>query len=594
MDTVFIRDSVEPVVSALNNTSIFAFDIETTGLSPLDSRILLMQFGVGDTAFVIDYAGCNDTLLLRPYLEDPTYTKIIHNVKFEAEFMYFYWKVMLAGCWDTMLAEKILDPDGLASVSLAATTQRYLGIELEKETRKSFYEGPNLGHFTDEQIAYAAKDVEVLFPIQKAQREKLEAADLMPVALLEFDTAPVVSRMELTGIPINQEGWKEKIREYRILHKQANDRMYEELFDKGGLDEQMGLFERSAINLDSNKQVLIALQKLGLDIAATDERTIKALNHPVREPLLEYRRIQKILTSYAETFLGKIHPFTGRLHPDYQQLGTETGRFSCREPNVQQIPPEFRQYVTDPEFKILSADYAQIELRILAQVSQDKRLLDAFNSGQDLHKVTASLMFGVPVEEVTKLQRSTAKTLNFGILYGMGGPKLMDKLNEGREGKDKLTLTQTQDIHKRYKDTYRRSIQWLANAGEHAWNYGSSTTLYGRKRYYNRPTNAVDEKQYMKQMMGLKRQGANSVIQGTSADMTKLAMVDLQDKLDYYGYRSNIIIQVHDELVILAHKSQAEAVKTVIEESMRSAGEKLVKSVPIEVDIHISDVWSKE
>ena len=580
------------MVSALNECSEFSFDIETTGLSPLDSRILLVQVGVGDDQYVIDYARVNIDRLL-PYLVGLNYRTIIHNVKFESAFMWYYHHTIIGNPWDTFLAERVINPDLLSGGSLADVTQRYLNRTLNKEIRKSFYEDGS-SEFSEEQIAYAAEDVEVLLPIQKIQEEKLQSMELTHIARLEFDVAPVVARMELTGIPVDVVGWKKTIGEYKVKQIQQTDLMYHELFDKGGLDEQLGMFERSAINLESNKQMLQAFQDLGINVQATDERTLGRINHPAAKALMEYRKIAKILTSYDSTFLDKVHPFDNRIHPDFMQLGTETGRFSCRNPNIQQIPPELRKYIHDPEYKMIAADYAQIELRVLAQVSGDQRLVDAFNSGQDLHRSTASIMFNIPIENVTKEQRSLAKTLNFGILYGMGGPKLQDKLNETREEGNKLTLTEVKDIHSRYKNTYRRAIAWLGAAGNHAWDYLESKTIYGRKRFYTRPTGAVDQEQYTRMMMGLKRQGANSVIQGTSADMTKMAMLGLQDQLDYDGYRANIIIQVHDELVVLAHKSQAEAVSLVVRESMKSAGERLINKVPIEVDVHISDVWSKE
>lgn len=591
MDTIFIRDSIQEVLSDLRTARIFTFDIETTGLNPIDSRILLVQVGIGDKAYVIDYKSVNIDKLM-PFLANPAITKVIHNIKFESSFIYYFHKTMIAGGWDTFLAERVLNPDSLYGSGLAEVAQRRLGRTLNKEIRKSFYNRNNI-EFSDEQIKYASEDVEVLFPIQRQQEEELKKLNLEKVARLEFDCAPVTARMELAGVPIDEKGWREKILWYKEEEKRAGQAMYVELFDKGGLPEQLGMFERSAINLGSPKQILKALQQIGLDIKDTDDRTISKLNHSAAKALSEYRKIDKVLTSYSDTFLDKIHPFTGRIHPDFQQIGTETGRFSCKEPNVQQIPPEFRKYVTDAAFSIIAADYANIELRILAQVSNDPILTKAFESGADPHKSTAAAMFNIKLDDVTKEQRFTAKTLNFGILYGMGGDKLKDTLNAGLPDDQKINLTEAEAIHKRYKATYARAVRWLTLAGNRAWDQGVSTTLYGRKRFYSRPKNSLDEKAYWRQMMGLKRQGANSVIQGTNADITKLALVDLQNEIDYNGYKASIIIQVHDEIVVLAHKSQAESVKSLVVDTMLSAAQRVITDIPVVVDAHVSNVWSK-
>ena len=372
--------------------------------------------------------------------------------------------------------------------------------------------------------------------------------------------------------------------------------MLDILYGSGKIDEQIGLFERGGINISSPKQMKEAFNKLGIDVDNTNEREIALIDHPAAVELLNYRGLDKILTSYGGSFLDKIHPFTGRIHADFKQLGTETGRFSCREPNLQQMPEEFRECVLLDDWVIVGADYSQIELRILAELSGDKNFIEAFTSGEDLHKSTAALMFGIPLDSVTKEQRFMAKSINFGIAYGMGPGKLMDTINSEahRTGGKMHTFPEVIVMFERYKHTYKQVNNWLQQAANKAFMTLESETMYGRKRFYNRPDqNTLEPKEYDRQVGAIKRRGSNSPIQGTNADITKLAMLNVHNNLEEGGYRAKIIIQVHDEIVVLAHKRQAEQVKEVVLSSMIESAEKILKKVPVRADAYINSFWRK-
>jgi DNA polymerase I-like protein with 3'-5' exonuclease and polymerase domains len=400
--------------------------------------------------------------------------------------------------------------------------------------------------------------------------------------------------MELEGVPIDLNKWKSKIAYYATEHEASRLRMNELLFPSTVM-EQQGMFVRDAINLNSPKQLKEAFGNIGVKLEATNEREIGIINHPAAKELMNYRRLQKIMSSYGETFLGEIHPFTGRIHPDWQQIGTATGRFSCKSPNLQQMPDEFRQCVSLQDHVAVVADYSQIELRILAEYSGDAKFMEAFLSGEDLHKATAAAMFSVPTEDITKEQRFIAKTINFGLAYGMGPNKLMDILNQEsmKEGKGaKFQIRQVQAIMNRYKNTYRDVIAWLHQAGELAYRNGYSETMLGRKRYFTRPD--MTSPNYLQEIASIKRQGANAPIQGTNADITKIAMVNLHNDLEDYNFRAKIILQVHDEIVVLAHKRHAVAVKEMVVESMLKSASGVLKKVPVKVDAYISDIWKKE
>lgn len=531
-----------------------------------------------------------------PFLESFQWKKIIQNAKFEAKFFQNHFQTAINNIFDTYLAEMLITSEPTKGLgSLINIASKYAGVQLDKDIRTSFFDKVS-SEFTQEQLAYAAKDVEVLFPIMDAQLDLLSRYDMERVAELEFDLVKVVAAMELEGVPIDQRFWESKIREVERLHEESRLKMHELVFDVAGVTEQMGLFERDAINLNSPKQVKDIFNRIGIKVDATNEREIALIDHPAAQELLRYREYQKVLSAYGSTFLGAVHPFTGRIHADFKQIGTETGRFACREPNLQQMPPEFRECVRLDDWTIVGADYSQIELRILAELSGDPAFLAAFNTGHDLHMSTASMMFNIPISSVTKSQRFIAKTINFGISYGMGAGKLMDILNAeaSKEGNRKHKYPEVKALMERYQKTYKVVYEWLNDAGASALARGYSATMLNRRRFYERPDiNSLSEDDYTMQVAAIRRKGANSPIQGTNADITKIAMVDLYNELEDAGYRAKIIIQVHDEVVLLAHKRQAEAVKEVVVNSMKKSAEKLLKKVPVKADAYIAEAWQK-
>jgi len=374
------------------------------------------------------------------------------NAKFEQAFMLFHLGAKINNIFDTKLAETLISPS-FTSTSLETLAAKYAGVKLDKSVRMSFTEIKPLEAFTEAQLVYAANDVIVLFPIWKAQKELISKEGMDAVAELEFDLTGVIASMEIEGVPVDTQKWRSKIEGYAKEHEASRLKMNELLFPNT-VQEQIGMFTRDAINLNSPKQIKGAFANIGVKLEATNEREIGIVNHPASKELLHYRKLQKIMTSYGDTFLGAIHPFTNRIHPDWQQIGTATGRFACKNPNLQQMPDEFRQCVSLADYAIVVADYSQIELRILAEYSGDEKFMEAFNSGYDLHKATASAMFNIPIDEVTKEQRFIAKTINFGLAYGMGPNKLMDMLNQEamKDGKSaKFNIRQVQTIMGRYK-----------------------------------------------------------------------------------------------------------------------------------------------
>lgn len=509
--------------------------------------------------------------------------------------MQYHYKTPIRNLFDSMIAESVLTSDKY-SRGLDYVVHKYTGRVMDKKLQKSFINMKPMSMFTNDQLQYAADDVEVLFPVYEAQRKLLVDENLYGIAELEFSVVESVAAMENEGIPIVRSKWVDIIQDYEQQYETSREQMNTLIFDdpKSTMSEQMGLFVRDGINLRSPQQVKKAFNNIGIDIDKTDARTISKEKHPAARELTNTRKITKVLDTYGYSFLEKVHPFTGRFHPDFFQMGTETGRFSCREPNVQNIPERFRECVGGVEnYKIVGADYSQIELRIIAELSDDPSLIQAFSTGDDPHKSTAAIMFGIPLSEVSKEQRYTAKTINFGLSYGMGADKLMDMLNDERKGQKQLSLNDVYGIVDQYRKTYAKVVSWFDQAGKIAYGRGYSETLGGRKRYFSRPAAGLDEKTFRNQVAALKRAGGNAPIQGTSADITKSALAMAFDEIKSYGYRANPINVVHDEILLLAHKSQAEDVKIIVEQSMLDAARKYMHKVPVKVDAYISDIWKK-
>jgi DNA polymerase-1 len=328
---------------------------------------------------------------------------------------------------------------------------------------------------------------------------------------------------------------------------------------------------------------------LGVNLPDTMEATLVKFDHPAVAKLLEYRSHEKTLSAFGENVLGLINPSTGRIHPDFNQYGADTGRFSCTKPNIQQIPAtsDFRKcFVAAPGYKLVTSDYSQAELRILAELSGDPAFVDAFRSGQDLHTLTASQMFGVGVDQVQKSQRSAAKAINFGLAYGMGPGGLAPRLG--------VALDEAKELISRYFKAYPGIQRWLDKAGRDAVRLGYSATPLGRKRYYNLPDESLkrlNEDEWRKQIAAIERQGKNSPIQGCNADMTKLALINLRAALKPWDART--VNTVHDEIVVEVREDQAEEVKHIVEREMVAAGEAILKEVPIVAEAAVADYWSK-
>ncbi|MEW6737733.1 MAG: DNA polymerase, partial [Acidobacteriota bacterium] len=432
---------------------------------------------------------------------------------------------------------------------------------------------------SENQLASAARRAMSLVEVYEKQRLKLQELALIKIAKLEFDCISAIAEMELAGILLDRERWKALIGITAKQHRELADEIKRQLQPA---TMQLNLFQEVQLNLDSPQQVLEAFRQLGVPLKNT--RSIHmdqfADEYPLIEKFLEYRGLQKLLTSHGENIFKFIHTVTGRIHASFLQIGTPSGRLACSDPNLQQVPKsvDYRScFIAPAGRKFIVADYSQIELRILAGLANDTTLISAFESGVDLHRTIASQMFGIPLQNVTTEYREAAKRLNYGIVYGMGA-KGLARIT-GR------TLTESEDLIDRYFATYREVARWLRQAGDQAVRARSSRTKLGRLIAYS------FDKDDQTEVAAINRYGRNTPIQGTSSEITKRAMVLLNERLSATSAR--LINSIHDELIVEVDEDEAEQLAWQVENLMIAAGNELIPNVPIVVDPKVAQSWVK-
>jgi DNA polymerase I len=610
----------------LNSSKIVFLDSETSGLDPYTERLLLLQLTTPKSteAWVIPFGELTEKekLGLANCLRGKEL--VIHNAAFDLRFLSVHLGFDVLSkeytVFDTYLAEQVLGAGrGMhlrSYASLANTAQRRLGEKLQKDTRKEF-----IGHmgenFTDDQIKYAAKDLDYLPEIRKQQIEEAKEYGLVPTFKLEFELVKVLTKMHLDGIDINRRLWKQIIKEEQAKKEQTYDALIELIRP---YIKQQTLFDDLAINVNSSAQLLqFLVVDYGLKIPDTAEQTLKSQNDPVCEAILEYREHEKMLAAFGESTLAKINPVTKRLHPEFNQCMTATGRFSSDSPNVQQIPGKGegkrlrRCFRASEGYKMICADYSQIELRILAEFSQEPKLIEAYTTGIDVHTQTASVAFGMPVENISDEQRKIAKIINFATCYG-GGPAavargLVQVISED-EAREILRSTFDTDVGdegpyytlglnfvKAFFAGMPVAKDYLESSGLSAVHNRFSETPLGRKRFYPELDNFLEPSMknpaYREIVSSVGRRGRNHPIQGCSADITKISLVNISDSLRESKIDGRILLQVHDEVAVEVPEEHEEYFAQEMGACMIRAGEEFLKLIPVEVEVKTADYWTK-
>ncbi len=548
---------------------VLAIDTETTGLDPHTDQIRLIQIAVPDLpVLVIDVFEVPNALdELKPLFSNDA-VKVFQNAKFDLKFLTIAGVKTEGRIFDTMLAAQLLQAGLQKAARLDIIVKAYLGEELAKEEQLSDWAAESL---TKSQVQYAANDAAILLPLRDVLKKQLIKAELVEVATLEFDCIPALVEMELAGILLDQGQWKdycqvieENISEYRAI-----------LMDRfKGIKTDTG----DPINLNSTQQLQRALAEIGINVNSTSKDTLTPLvDSPAVADLLAYKKWQSQKSKYGNKISQAVNLVTGRIHADYHQLGADTGRLSCSNPPLQQIPKsvEVRQcFIPESNCKFVIADYSQIELRVAAQISGDERMIQAYRKGKDLHKLTASLVTETPLEEVTDEDRHRAKAVNFGLLFAMGTAGLQDYAKNAY-GID-MGSEEASEFREKFFQSYSGFAKWYqGNQNNRA---RELRTLSGRRRLCNG-----------RQAASLP-QALNTPIQGTAADIAKTALGKLPRVLD--GTEAKVVGFIHDEFIVETPEEIAKKVQAIVVETMEKAGQQYLMDVPVVVEAIIADSWA--
>jgi DNA polymerase I len=561
------------IAETLAGAEAIGADIETTALDPRDGKTRLLQLATPEETFVIDVFAVLDLSSLKGVLESGP-AKALHNSKFDYQFLFDEHGVSLSPLFDTMLAAQLLDGGEYgASYALEAVAERYLDEAVDKSARREDWSG-GLSH---RQLEYAARDAAILLPLRERLAGKLEEERLGYVSVIEFGAVAAIAEMELAGIKLDLARWKELEKTVRERRDRAAEHLESFFPPPEGVLPLEGLGPR--LNLNSPKQITDAFHTLGIELPDTKVWTLLKIDHPAAEALLEYRELQKKLGTYLETYPSFIHPKTGRIHANFLQCRVPTGRLACTSPNIQQIPheDEFRRcFVAEEGNVLVIADYSQIELRILAEVSDDPAFVTAFQEGEDLHRVTAATMYDVPMDEVTRDQRSAAKRINFGLMYGRGARSLSAQLGTDEE--------RGRQLIDEYFANYPKVQRFLQRTANRAVRDRELRTLAGRVRKFGNDPVADDRG-------AMRREAMNYPIQGTASDIAKLALGYVREDLE--GLDARLINCIHDEFVVECEEDVSSEVSERTRAAMIRAGEEILNKVPVDVEVAVSREWRK-
>ena len=520
--------------------------------------------------------------IFQPFFADSAYRKIGHDVKKDIRFLRSYGYNGFTAEFDTAIGAYILNATGssyeyddIAATFLNETYPSQEEVFGKGRTKKAFAALPEA-----ERTAYGARQAEIFFRARKVMEERLAENEQKSLFYdMEMPLIYVLADMEKYGIKVD----KAALLAYQKRLGESLDGMEEEIYALAG----------EKFNINSPKQLgVILFERLGLKggkktktgySTAADVLEKLRTEHPIVERILHYRQLAKLKSTYADGLLAVMDAETEKIYSTFNQTITATGRISSTEPNLQNIPVrlelgrELRKIFIpeSAEFCFLDADYSQIELRVLAHISGDESLIAAFKSNQDIHRMTASQVFHVPFDEVTPLQRSNAKAVNFGIIYGKGAFSLGQDLGISRK--------EAEEYINAYFARYPKIKTFMEDTIKNGAKNGYVSTLWNRRR--NMPE--LQSSNFMQRAAG-ERAAMNMPIQGTAADIIKLAMIKVHRALQEGGYRSRLILQVHDELLIEAYKEEKDAVAKILKENMEHAADLLV---PLDVDVHEGASW---
>jgi len=581
---------VSLLIEKLLNQKSVSFDTETTSLDPLKAELVGVSFSweIGKGYFLVIPENRNDAnevlAKFKIFFEHLQIQKIGHNLKYDIKVLSNYGISLKGPLFDTLIAHYLINPDMRHGMDVLAET--YLGYQTQPITELIGKKGKNQGSMRDVDLSllteYSVEDSDITLQLkQHFEKELVKSNTLSLYQEVEIPLVSVLSSMECEGINLNI-GF---LAELSIELKNDINLLEKEIFSQSGEDFNIASPKQLGLILFEKLKLVKKPKKTKTGQYSTSEDVLSYLSkeHKVISDVLQWRSIQKLLNTYVEALPKEINPKTNRVHTIYNQAVASTGRLSSNKPNLQNIPIRTsrgqqvrKAFISrDNDHVLVAADYSQIELRIIAALSEDPNMISAFKNGEDIHQSTAAKVFNVPLNEVSREQRSNAKTINFGIIYGVSAYGLSQQTN--------LNRLESKELIEAYYLTYPKLRSYMQDQIDYARENGYVSTVLGRRRYVKdiNSANAVVRG-------AAERNAVNAPIQGSAADIIKLAMINIHNKLISENWKSKMLLQVHDELVFDVLKSELKELKMMVKREMENA---FKLKVPLIVDLGEGKHW---
>ena len=572
----------------MEQTSV-CFDTETTGLKALEVELIGIAFSyeIGKGYYVSFPEDQAETKALleefRPFFES-NIEKIGHNLKYDIKVLSNYEIPVKGKLFDTMIAHYLINPDMRHNMDILAET--YLNYQPVSITDLIGKKGKNQLSMRTvpiaEQTEYAVEDADITFQLKQLFTGELERGNVTKLFNdIELPLVSVLTAMEIEGININIDF----LNKLSVTLTADINRLEKNIYEQAGEEFNIASPKQLGIVLFEKMELVKKPKKTKTGQYATGEDILSFLakEHEIIRNIQEYRQYKKLQSTYVDALPNEVNPKTGRIHTQYMQAVAATGRLSSNNPNLQNIPirtergKEVRKSFIprDENHVLLAADYSQIELRIIAALSEEENMMEAFKNGEDIHASTAAKVFNVPLDEVTREQRSNAKTVNFGIVYGVSAFGLSNQTD--------LSRSEAKELIDTYYETYPKLKAYMSAQVDFARENGYVETVLNRRRYLK----DINSRNAMVRS-GAERNAVNAPIQGSAADIIKLAMINIHNRFKKEGFKSKMLLQVHDELVFDAHKEELEIIKPIIKYEMENA---FKMSVPLDVEVGVGENW---
>ncbi|KIO53619.1 DNA polymerase I [Flavobacterium hibernum] len=582
---------IKLLLQNLQNQTSVCFDTETTGLDALHAELVGIAFSYEKgKAFYVPFPESQEEAHVliekfRPFFENENIEKIGQNLKYDLKILSNYGITVKGKLFDTMIAHYLINPDMRHNMDILSETYlKYAPKPIDELIGKKGKNQISMREVALEEIKeYAAEDADITLQLKEiftTELDKTETKKLFDE--IEIPLVSVLAAMETEGIRLDVEFLNAMSKEMDVEIKSLEQQIYETAGEKFNLasPKQLGdvLFDKMKIGGAKQKKT-----KTGQYATGEEVLTYLANDNPIVKQILDWRQMVKLQSTYILALPEQVDKKTQRVHTDYMQTVAATGRLSSNNPNLQNIPIRTERgrqirkafVARDENHTLISADYSQIELRIIAALSGEENMIAAFKNGEDIHKATAAKVFDVPLEEVSREQRSNAKTVNFGIIYGVSAFGLSNQTS--------LSRSESAALIEAYYKTYPRLKSYIQEQIEFAREKGYVQTILGRRRYLKdiNSANAVVRS-------AAERNAVNAPIQGSAADVIKIAMINIHKKLKEENWKSKMLLQVHDELVFDVHKDELEKIQPMIKHEMENA---FIMSVPLDVELGMGKDW---